>query len=128
MSDKTRPIEQRHPRDIAASEYCNRTITSMMHVDEMSDDAVVHNLRFMAFCAGWKEAQRWVRCDEELPELHVPVLVISGGGPSKISLAVRMIDDEVEDWDWFYPYIEGCGGPALVTHWMMLPELPEGMS
>lgn len=45
------PVEL-SPLEQAAADYCNNTRTVMPDIENMSDDSVVHNLRFMAFSAG----------------------------------------------------------------------------
>ena len=67
----------------------------------------------------------WISCDKKLPESHRPVLVFTL--LKTVAVCYRGLDDEYDDWGWFYAGIPRvCGGPCEVTHWMYLPASPDG--
>ncbi len=62
--------------------------------------------------------QQWISVKERLPEKGVDVLTVSKNEHE----SYYMVDSFV-DGDWF---LQGVGKITQVTHWMPLPEPPEG--
>jgi hypothetical protein len=74
----------------------------------------------------------WVKCSEHLPKIETPVLIVYKGQIRVGELREEHPtweetfkaysywddpEDDGQDWEWFD-----------VTHWMALPELPEGIN
>lgn len=68
----------------------------------------------------------WIDTNEQLPPLYERVLCREKDG--SISACFRQIDEEINDWNWFYSYSGSCGGPLHVTHWQEIPGLPTNLS
>lgn len=65
----------------------------------------------------------WISVKDRLPTMRIPVLVWSEVA-NHMMVCERAIDQEIDDWNWFFVGIPGCGGPIMVTHWMLLPAPP----
>ena len=46
----------KNPESVAANKYCDETVTHMIDIENMDDEAVVRNLRFMAYATGWRDS------------------------------------------------------------------------
>lgn len=111
----------------SAAEYCKNIRTEIPNIEEASADSIVWNLRFMAYCAGYRAgsasaAPKWIKCSEKPPP-DEEVLVVWNG-----IVCTGWYTPEYGDlracWE-----ISGRNLPvtdlAEVTHWMNKPAAPE---
>lgn len=75
----------------------------------------------------------WIKCNERLPELDTPVMVISKHYSDRIYTAMRYYDDEGWLWGQISGYACCLNDPSdyvfdddyEYSHWMPLPKPPE---
>lgn len=155
--------EKRDPRSVEAMKdeeiqkaknewanlYCDTTYIDTPFVEEMSDESVVRNLRFMAAASGfdagakWAQKNAWVKCSERMPPCDIDIsgdhphlanalksdLVMCWFGSDRPSIGYFMHVIR-EQWDsrsetWFESEAEGSIDIEDVSHWMPLPEPPK---
>jgi len=148
MSEPKSEAEKAAEMGRSAAEYCKNIRTEIPNIEEASADSIVWNLRFMAYCAGYRAgsasaAPTWISVEERLPTKD------KRGVPADSILAYGVNPERYQTWkDKFGKALEhkeryiACFVPeygflkngyyfrtetekALVTHWMPLPAAPE---
>lgn len=82
--------------------------------DRLSTDAADLIERLTAENAALREKQRWISVTEKTPEYDMPQLALNADGDALIA--------NYAYGEWF----DTWGQDVEVTHWMPLPEAPEG--
>jgi len=69
-------------------------------------------------------ATRWIPVSEQLPEMYIPVLTISGKAKYPRILSR---ENSIKSWEWASRQLPGYVGYVVstATHWMPLPEPPK---
>ena len=82
--------------------------------ERLADEAITMIERLTAENAALREKRRWIPVEEKTPEYDMPQLALNADGDALIA--------NYAYGEWF----DTWGQDVEVTHWLPLPEAPEG--